>query len=544
MSLLLSMFLFIFIYVNQWKKTMNDNLLYIENLYTEHAISLEKNKIKSAFDVLLNNSRNINNMVKSKLKRRVNMAYDIVINIYKNNGNLRKKEVVKLIKDAIEPIRFDNGEGYFFIYNTNGVNILLPPDRSIEGKNMLKTQDAKGRYIIKDAINLVRSKGAGFLTWYWYKPVNSRITKKSEIYEKIGYVRYIKPLHWFIGTGIYIKSELKRMENRFLKAYEKKKNRLGEYFIVLRPINGKIKILANSNRPYLSNTVVSEHFKDINAHSYLPEILRFLREGKNEGVIRYKYAMPQGYDKEVIVYVFYKKLDMLVLYGLDLNGIENIVRKAQKRYKAKMYGYVKNVILLSVAIILVVGILFLFIAYNVNNIFFRYKKEVEENRKSLEKLALYDNLTDVYNRNKFNEILQYEINMSKRYKTPLSLIMFDLDRFKRVNDKYGHTVGDKLLKMIAKTVQNSIRATDTLARWGGEEFFIILPKTDTDKAVKIAEGLRAKIESMDFKGIGKITCSFGVASLKENESIDDLIKRTDEAMYKAKRNGRNRVEVL
>ena len=98
--------------------------------------------------------------------------------------------------------------------------------------------------------------------------------------------------------------------------------------------------------------------------------------------------------------------------------------------------------------------------------------------------------------------------------------------------------------MIAQTVLNNIRLTDTFARWGGEEFFLILPKTDIDKAKNIAEVLRAKIENADFKEIGKITCSFGVVSLKENENEQELIKRADEAMYLAKKNGRNRVEVL
>ncbi len=315
--------------------------------------------------------------------------------------------------------------------------------------------------------------------------------------------------------------------------------------MVLRPVGiKKAKILANSNRPYMKGSVVDSKFTDINGHSYMNEIFDFLHKGKKEGTISYDYEDNAGVHKEIIFFIFYKKLELLVIYGFNLDNVEFIVKEAEKRYKAAFRKYRVDALFLSISIILVVGVLFLFIARRVNLMFFKYKKEVEEKEEKLEKLAMYDSLTGIYNRNKFNEILKYEMNMSKRYKTPLSLIMFDLDHFKKVNDRYGHDTGDKVLKMIAKTVLNNIRLTDTFARWGGEEFFLILPKTDIEKAKNIAEGLRSKIENANFKEIGKITCSFGVVSLKEDDDEKELIKRADEAMYLAKKNGRNRVEVL
>ncbi len=545
MSLLLSMFIFIATYINQQKKIIHENLHYIKILYMNHAISAEKNKIRATFEVLVNNYEHINEIVKPKLKSRVDMAYSIIMNIYKKNKNMPKSKLIRIIRNAVAPIRFDDGEGYFFIYNTSGVNILLPPDKSVEGKNMLNIKDIHGEYVVKKAIKIAKNKKEGYLEWYWYKPINYNITMKSKILKKVGYIKYIKPLDWLIGTGIYLKSEFGRMENNFLKFYETEKRRANEYFMVLKPIGkNRIKILADSNNPSLSGKIVKKTFKDVNGYSYLLSVFNLIGKGKTEGAIKYGYCKKNNSGKEIIIYMFYKKLNMLVLSGFDLNSIEDMVLQAQKQYKNRLYKYVRDYILFSFVIILVVGMLFLLVSYEVNKVFFKYKKEVEDKEEKLKKLALYDNLTQVYNRNKFNEILKYELNMSKRYKLPLSLVMFDLDRFKKINDKFGHQTGDKVLKTIATKVQASIRLTDTLARWGGEEFLIILTKTDVNKAKNIAETLRIKIENIDFKEIGRVTCSLGVTGMKEDDNEETLIKRVDKAMYKAKENGRNRVEIL
>lgn len=545
LSLFLSMFLFVLVYTLQQRKIVKDNMKYIENLYVKNAINIEKNKIKAAFNIMRSDYEHINDSVKPRLKERVGIAYRIIMNIYENNKNIPKDRLIRIIKQAVCPIRFDNGEGYFFIYNMKGVNILLPPDKKLEGKNLLNVKDASGEYVIRKAVKIAKTEHEGFITWYWHKPVNYKMTKESRQYKKIGYIKYIRPLEWFVGTGVYVKSELYRIEKRFISLFEKEKEKNGEYFMVLRPIGiKKAKILANSNRPYLKGSIIDGQFIDVNGHGYMNEVFDFLNKGEKEGTIGYIYKDNTGLHKEIIFFIFYKKLELLVIYGFNLDNVEFIVKEAEKRYRKAFRKYRADALYLSVSIILIVGVLFLFIARRVNMVFFEYKKEVEEKEEKLERLAMYDNLTGVYNRNKFNEILKYETNMSKRYKTPLSLIMFDLDHFKKVNDEYGHDLGDEVLRMIAKIVLNNIRLTDTFARWGGEEFFLILPKTDIDKAKNIAEGLRVKIESANFKEIGKITCSFGVTSLRENEDEKELIKRADEAMYLAKKKGRNRVEVL
>ena len=156
-------------------------------------------------------------------------------------------------------------------------------------------------------------------------------------------------------------------------------------------------------------------------------------------------------------------------------------------------------------------------------------------------LAITDKLTKLYNRHKFYEIATHEIERSKRYKRPLSLIIFDIDHFKKINDTYGHDVGDYVLQELAKLIKKHIRKQDFAFRWGGEEFIILLPETDAQGAMKLAEKLRRIIESHTFKKVGQVTISLGVTEYSSSDKdIDEVVKRADNALYLSKKNGRNR----
>lgn len=175
------------------------------------------------------------------------------------------------------------------------------------------------------------------------------------------------------------------------------------------------------------------------------------------------------------------------------------------------------------------------------------REEIQERQKVEEKLiqlATIDPLTSIPNRRKFDEVLEYEMNRETRYKNELSLIFCDLDYFKKINDQYGHKIGDDVLKAFARVVSENIRKTDVIARWGGEEFAILLPETSIMVAARTAEKLRRETEQCGFPHVGHITASFGVTQYIEGDSEASLINRADDALYKAKKNGRNRVELL
>lgn len=156
-------------------------------------------------------------------------------------------------------------------------------------------------------------------------------------------------------------------------------------------------------------------------------------------------------------------------------------------------------------------------------------------------LATKDTLTGIYNRHKINEEINLQIANHKRYGRNFSLLMIDIDYFKNINDTYGHDIGDYALKEITSVISKSIRVNDIFGRWGGEEFILILPEEDKEGTIQLATKLKSLIANNIFKNIEKITISIGVSLFKENDTQDTLIKRADEALYKAKNQGRNRV---
>lgn len=169
-------------------------------------------------------------------------------------------------------------------------------------------------------------------------------------------------------------------------------------------------------------------------------------------------------------------------------------------------------------------------------------------RKTLEdeiyRYATTDTLTGLFNRRTFEQRLNNEIALAKRYDTPLSLVMYDFDRFKKINDSFGHAEGDKVLVQSARLVRGDLRASDVVVRWGGEEFMVLAPQTDLARATALAEKLRGVIEAHHFSSEFSVTASFGVTEFVSQDDRDQLLKRVDDALYLAKDRGRNRVEAL
>lgn|GEM_PF-926049 len=206
----------------------------------------------------------------------------------------------------------------------------------------------------------------------------------------------------------------------------------------------------------------------------------------------------------------------------------NLVYMSQLSSQGKVAKYSNSYGFLAINIFL--GLLIIYLI----------KKYVKD---TLERLVNYDELTQVYNRRYFNAFLLSEIEISKRHGRNLSLIILDIDRFKNINDVYGHDIGDVVLRELAQLVYSSIRKSDVLARIGGEEFAIIMSDSDIHAALTLSEKVRIIVAEHNFTHVGNITISLGSTQFHSNDSPDMLFKRADTALYKAKNNGRNRSEV-
>ena len=161
----------------------------------------------------------------------------------------------------------------------------------------------------------------------------------------------------------------------------------------------------------------------------------------------------------------------------------------------------------------------------------------------LERLATTDSLTGLNNRRKMEEAILSEITRAGRSHKTFSVIILDVDGFKEINDTFGHQIGDRVLVDIGQILKYSLRQADVIGRWGGEEFILMCPVTELDGATNVAENLRARISKAHFDRVGNLSASFGVTSYTQGDSIRHLVERADQAMYQAKREGRNRVKV-
>ncbi len=168
--------------------------------------------------------------------------------------------------------------------------------------------------------------------------------------------------------------------------------------------------------------------------------------------------------------------------------------------------------------------------------------KLKEKSNLLEYQASHDKLTGLFNRNRFDEVYEKEIKRAKRYNNDLSLIIFDIDNFKMINDTYGHQTGDEVLKEMARITISNVREQDIIVRWGGEEFLILLPQTNLLGAFTVANKIRTSIEANIFTTNSlNITASFGVTQLLENDDESSFIARSDKFLYEAKKTGKNKV---
>lgn len=170
------------------------------------------------------------------------------------------------------------------------------------------------------------------------------------------------------------------------------------------------------------------------------------------------------------------------------------------------------------------------------------QKKIEEKNKELEKLATTDKLTNLYNRRKLEELLEIEINRSERFGHSFGLAIVDIDKFKEVNDTYGHQRGDKVLEEVANILSTHKRKTDFVGRYGGEEFVIICPESSLEGVLRLMETFKEKIYTHKFHEVKNKTASFGVTISQKGDTIESLLKRADIALYRAKNKGRNRIE--
>ncbi|MFC3701399.1 diguanylate cyclase [Reinekea marina] len=302
--------------------------------------------------------------------------------------------------------------------------------------------------------------------------------------------------------------------------------------------------LIHPGMPETEGALLSTNAEDIKGGKpYQVELDGVLANGE----IFYSYYFKKKTSGKVERKLSYAKLikpfNWVIATGIYLDDFEQYVDQERANLNESFDAQRFYSILLITFTMLCTAILIYLFERNINRLIFSYESEIKGYTEELEKLSTTDRLTNLHNRLFLDEAIEKELARFQRYGNLFSVVMTDIDHFKRVNDNFGHQQGDNVLQEFAQVLLNNTRESDVVGRWGGEEFIIICKECDINKALILANGIKEKVSGFKFTAVEQLEASFGVSSVREQDSLEQLIERADRALYKAKEEGRNKVVV-
>ncbi|MGA1941048.1 sensor histidine kinase [Arcobacter sp. YIC-310] len=345
--------------------------------------------------------------LKQNLKNRVNDAYSIIKGIIKNNQNLNKDEQIKIIKDALNDIRFNDGRGYYYIYSMQGKCILLPIQKKLEGKSFLNVKDKRGKFITKSIIKSLKENKEEFITWWWYKP--NDIEKQ---YKKISFNKYIKELDMYIGTGDYIEdfeSIIKKKVVSFLSSF---KYETGGYIFIL---NSEGRIILHPNEKLQNKYIDTLNIRD---KTNLESIIKIGKKG--EGYLTYSSDVLGLYKDGIYKTSYIKGLDKwnwIIGKGFYKNDLYETIALNQNELKKENTKIVTKIILIS---IFITTILIIIILYNVK--FLRNKFDLINKRIENEIKSNHEKDKLLFQQSKMASLGEMLQNIAHQWRQPLSVI--------------------------------------------------------------------------------------------------------------------------
>ena len=518
-----------------------------------------KNKVENLSELIVYQKSRIKKELINRVKGRVETAHKIANNIYNEYTNTKSDEEIKeIINSTLKTFIWNDDESYIWVMDYFGVHYLLENKKYLKGTSFIDFQDAQGRHIVQEEIAICKEKGEGYLWDTFTKPEKN----DNKQYKQVAFVKAFKPYNWCLGSAEFLDTATKKT-NKFLFDMINQVDKIGNHYVVI--INDKGNLLVHNQLPQFVG-------EDVEITDKL--VLDTIEYSKN--MIKDKEHTSYVYDwrnsstnKIEKKYAYLQKIpntDWFISSGFFLAEVENQLLK-QKVDMLKIYNKnTKNIFYVAILIILASLVLSFIISKKIRKRFSEYElriggknkelyelnisleervkertSELENIKDDFEKLATTDALTHIHNRYSIMNILSNEISRSNRYGSPLSILMYDIDHFKTVNDTHGHSTGDKALVSLSALVSSTIRDVDYVGRYGGEEFLIIMPNTLLKDASIYAQRLRQIVEDYHFEEIGNITISIGIVELQNDENIDLIFKRVDDLLYLSKKNGRNRV---
>lgn len=297
------------------------------------------------------------------------------------------------------------------------------------------------------------------------------------------------------------------------------------------------------NLPHTEGMWLSTNTTDINGNRPYEEELEGI---KKNGELFFEYYFKKMHSDAIAHKMsfakLYKPYNWVVATGIYLDDLDRLIDDEKQKMQASYDIHRMVAFAVSFPVILFSFLIIFTFEKHMTKLLSAYEGEICAYTDTLEELSNTDALTGLFNRLKLDEVFSYEISKAQRYQKAFSILLLDLDRFKSVNDTFGHQAGDQVLIETAAVLRRRCRKTDTIGRWGGEEFLIILPETDLESARLLADKIRQAVAEHSFQHTKKVTCSIGVCTFRENDDPRSMLERVDRALYLAKQSGRDRVE--
>ncbi|MEP3350392.1 MAG: cache domain-containing protein [Marinomonas sp.] len=557
--------------------------LWVESIYEKYEldsirlershISQVRSQLKNRVDTLVNlaqyRNKKIEQELKGDLKNRVYELNSLMMDIYTSNKGIKSDDEIKqLIRETVRGLRYNQGRGYYFIDTLQGDVILYPVYPKSEGTNLYNLQDDLGNYPLQDEIEVVKRHGHGFTEGYWKKPGDA-----VNRFKKIVYVKKFAPYDWYFGTGEYVDVVRQSVQEEMLHYVDQL--RFGERNEEYAFIHDRKGVqIANGVYPEL---IGKENYDltDANGVKIIQQQLALTAKAPFYGFFSHLWPKntmsdPQGYYNSLTYVAAIPEWDWVVGSNIDMTALQAAIEKNQQELNDRLKSSILNILSLMFGL----GLLGVLVAHfttkrirrgieffsdhmqkssarmnliNHDDVTYQefddLAKVFNEKTEKINTLLHQDDLTGLFNRRFVDAKLQALLSVPVSDQQSLALILFDIDHFKRINDEYGHLVGDDALCEIAKCIQSQTRKQDFVGRFGGEEILVILPDISSDEALEVAERIREKVESLTIEGIDRVITVSGGISCRSGETPDKMITEADNKLYQAKKNGRNQIVI-
>ncbi len=544
--------------------------------YAHQYLEEEKARLKSEVlrvrDYLLREKAEAESQLQLQLKSRVEEALQITAGIYEQNrGLLSRDQIEARIVEALRHHRFNDSRGYFFVDTLDGIAVLYPPKPENEGKYPEEIFGPRGIRIIEQILTIARGPGEGFLNYRWYLPDNS-----ERLYKKYSYVKTFEPLNWVIGTGGYLELFEQRLQQQLYRDIaDIRYGAAGEGYYFINSYTGDLWV---TNGEYFDGQRNLWELADLRGEKVVQENARIAQENPEGGFNRYFWRKNDGTEAEKISYVIgMDEWDIFIGAGAWLDTIEQQIARNSDELHAQVTTRITGTLALILIAVLAVALAIWMIGRKLTLNFTLFRDAFEhsvDNRvpineseiyfsefkalargandmidglnsqaEELRQRAFYDHLTELPNRLQGASHLEDMIRQSQQQGALLALLFIDLDNFKEINDTFGHSAGDEVLREVSDRLRAAVRSDDSVARLGGDEFTVVtgLLHCRSDAELIAAKLLRVLEQplTVDHTEIS-ICASIGISLCPDHgDSAEQLMRNADAAMYNIKGHGKN-----